>query len=48
MYSFNFKQNKILKVLEKYHQILLKENVEAASDKSQLFLTRVKLFGHTR
>ena len=33
-------------VLEKYHQILLHENMKAAADKSQFFLTRVKFLGH--
>ena len=32
--------------LEKYHQILLQENMKAAPDKSHFFLTPVKLFGH--
>ena len=33
-------------VLEKYHQILLQENMKAAPDKSHFLLTRVKLLGH--
>ena len=33
-------------VLEKYHQILLQENVKAAPDKSHFFLTREKFLGH--
>ena len=33
-------------VLEKYHQILLQENMKAAPDKSHFFLTRVKFLGH--
>ena len=44
----HFKQNNIFKVLEKYHQILVKEKMVAAPDKSQFFLTRVKLIGHIR
>ena len=32
--------------LEKYHQILLHENMKAAPDKSHCFLTRVKFLGH--
>ena len=31
--------------IEKYHQMLLKENSKAALDKSHFFLTRVKLLG---
>ena len=31
-------------VLEKYHQILLHENMKAATDKSHFFLLRVKVF----
>ena len=33
-------------VLEKYHQILLRENMKAALDKSHYFLTRVKFLEH--
>ena len=33
-------------ILEKYHQILLQENMKAAPDKSDFFLTRVKFLGH--
>ena len=33
-------------VLEKYHQILLQENMKAAPDKLHFFLTRVKFLGH--
>ena len=33
-------------ISDKYHQILLKENMKAAPDKSKFFLTRVKYFGH--
>ena len=32
--------------IEKYHQILLQENMKAAPDKSHFFLTRVKFLGH--
>ena len=35
-------------VLEKYHQILLQENLKAAPDKSHFFLTRIKFLGHIR
>ena len=38
--------HEMLKVLDKYHQILLKENLKAVPGKSQFFLTRVKLLGH--
>ena len=31
--------------LEKYHQIILRENMKAAPDKSHFFLTRVKFLG---
>ena len=33
-------------VLEKYQHILLHENMKAAPDKSDFFLTRVKILGH--
>ena len=33
-------------VLDKYHQIIPKENLKAAPDKSRFFLTRVKVLGH--
>ena len=33
-------------VLEKYHQILLHENMKTAPGKSRFFLTRLKFFGH--
>ena len=33
-------------VLEQYHKILQNENLKAAPDKSQFFLTRVKFLGH--
>ena len=32
--------------MEIYHQILLKENIKAAPDKSHFFLTRVEFLGH--
>ena len=48
--DITFKQsqtkNETFNVLEKYHQILLKENMKAAPDISHFFLTRVKLLGH--
>ena len=34
-------------VLDKYHQILLEENMKAAPYKSHFFLTCVKFLGHT-
>ena len=34
-------------VLDKYHQILLKENMQAAPVEPHFFLTRVKFFEHT-
>ena len=39
-------KNEMLYVLDKYHQILLKENMKAAPDKSYFFLTRVKFLQH--
>ena len=33
-------------VLQKYHQILLQENIKAAPDKSHFFLIRLKFLGH--
>ena len=39
-------KDEMLTVLEKYHQILIKENMKAALDKSHFFLTRVKSFRH--
>ena len=39
-------KNGSINVLEKYHQILLREDMKAAPDKSQFFLTRVKFLGH--
>ena len=35
-------KHEIFTVLDKYHKILLKENVKAAPDKWYFFLTRVK------
>ena len=39
-------KDEIFNVLEKYHQILLHENMKAAPDKSHFFLTRVMFLGH--
>ena len=39
-------KNKNFEVLEKYHQILLKENMKAAPDKSHFFFTCVQYLGH--
>ena len=39
-------KKEIFIVSDKYHQILLKENMKAAPDKSHFFLTRVKFYGH--
>ena len=39
-------KNEIFIVLDKYHQIVLKENMKAAPDKSHSFLTRVNFLGH--
>ena len=39
-------KNEMFIVLEKYHQILLQENMKAALDNSHFFLTRVKFLGH--
>ena len=36
----------MFEVLHKYHQILLKENMKAAPEKSHFFLTRVKFLGN--
>ena len=33
-------------IVEQYHQILKKENMKAAPDKSHFFLTRVKFLEH--
>ena len=39
-------KDEMFTVLEKYHQILLQENMKAAPDKSHFFLKRVKFLGH--
>ena len=39
-------KDEMFTVLEQYHQILKKENMEAAPDKSHFFLKRVKSLGH--
>ena len=39
-------KQEMFKVLDEYHEMLIKETMKAASDKSHFFLTRVKLFGH--
>ena len=39
-------KDEIFIVLEKYHQIILQENMKAAPDKSHFFLTRIKFLGH--
>ena len=39
-------KDEIFTVLEKYHQILLQENIKAAPDKPHFFLKRVQFFGH--
>ena len=39
-------KHEMFNVFEKYHQVLLKENMKAAPDKSQFFLTRVYILGH--
>ena len=39
-------KNEMFIVLDKNHQILLKENIKAAPDKSYFFLTRVKFPVH--
>ena len=39
-------KREMFKVLDKNHRILLKQNMRAAPDKSQFFLTQVKFFGH--
>ena len=38
-------KQKMFKILDKYHKILLKENLKTAPDKSQFFLTPVKFHG---
>ena len=39
-------KDEMFTVLEKYHKILQKENLKAAPDKSNIFLTHVKFLGH--
>ena len=39
-------KDEMFTVLEKFYQILLHEQLKAALDKSQFFLTRVKFLGH--
>ena len=39
-------KNEMFVVLDKYHQILLKENMKAAPDKLHFFLTCVKFLAH--
>ena len=39
-------KHEVLKVLEKYHQLLLMENMKAVPDKSHFFLNLVKFLGH--
>ena len=39
-------KDKMFIILEQYRQILKKENMKAAPDKSHFFLTRVKIIGH--
>ena len=39
-------KDEMFTVLEKYHQILLQENMKAAPDKSHFFPTRVNYLGH--
>ena len=39
-------KDEIFTVLEQYHKILQNENLKAAPDKSNSFLTRVKFLGH--
>ena len=39
-------KDEMFAVREQYHQILKNENMKAAPDKSQFFLTRVKFLGH--
>ena len=47
MFSYYHKVNeKMFKVKDKYHQIMLEENMKAAPDTSHFFLTRVMFFGH--
>ena len=39
-------KNELFNVLDKHRQILLKENMKAAPNKSHFFLTPVKFIGH--
>ena len=39
-------KHEMFKALDKYHQKLLKENMDAAPEKSHFFLTREKFLGH--
>ena len=39
-------KDEMFMILEQYHQKLKNENMKAAPDKSQFFLTRVKFLGH--
>ena len=39
-------KDEVFIVLEKYHHILQKEKMKAATNKSRFFLTCVKFFGH--
>ena len=42
MFSYDHKENeKMFKVKDKYHQIMLEENMKAAADTSHFSLTRV-------
>ena len=38
-------KHEMFQILDKNHQILLKENIKASPDKSNFWLTRVKFFG---
>ena len=39
-------KDKMFTILEQYHKNLQNENLKAAPDKSDFFLTRVKILGH--
>ena len=39
-------KDEMFTVLEQYHKILQNENLKAAPDQLQFFLTRVKFLGH--
>ena len=45
VYMKSQRKHEMFKVLEKYHQIVLKEIMKAAADKSHFFLIRVKFLG---